>query len=212
MEHCPLCRHDASVLFHTDKFRIYLRCTVCDLVYVPDEMILSSDRERERYLEHNNSIDDEGYIGFLSRSLLPLLNVCSAESRILDFGSGPVPVLSTLIKDLGLAVASYDPFFQNDESVLNARYDVIISTEVFEHITNLSETLRLLFSILNSDGRLIIQTSFYPDKEAFRGWHYKNDLTHIRFFSMNTFVWAGNSLNATVTFPEADVTVMQKIL
>jgi hypothetical protein len=48
------------------------------------------------------------------------------------------------------------------------------------------------------------------DEDAFRTWHYKNDLTHVCFFSPPTFTWLARQWNAELTFAGNDVVLFQK--
>lgn len=211
MEHCPLCGNSNGEFFFKDKFRTYLQCPACSLLFVPAEYIPSVKEEKERYLQHNNSIDDSAYVAFLSKSIIPLVSLSDSNSKILDYGSGPNPVLADYMSSMGLYIDKFDPYFHNDTTVLSRNYDAVVSTEVFEHIQNLAAVLEKIWSMLNKKGWLIIQTSPYPEAKAFRGWNYKNDSTHIRFFSSETFVWIKQNLNAQLSFPEPSVAVFHKI-
>jgi hypothetical protein len=46
--------------------------------------------------------------------------------------------------------------------------------------------------------------------EAFSRWHYKNDLTHVCFFSRESWQWWAGQNNATVCFPDSDVILLRK--
>jgi len=43
------------------------------------------------------------------------------------------------------------------------------------------------------------------DKKAFSTWHYKNDPTHICFFSEATFQWTAEQLGMRLKVVEKDV-------
>ncbi len=210
MQHCPLCKFQKSTLFCKDSQREFLKCERCSLVYVPDNFLPDEETEKSRYLEHNNSIDDHRYVYFLSKSLLPTLSLTTSTSRILDFGSGPEPVLSTILLDMGLTVDKYDPFFNKNNSVFQKTYDIIISTEVFEHIFNLHSTVAFFCNMLTPGSSCIIQTALYPDTEIFQNWYYKNDITHTRFFSDKTLQWMSLILRADLSIPEPQVAVFTK--
>ena len=84
--HCPLCGARDNRFFCKDRCRAYLRCPDCALVFVPPEYFLSRAAERAEYDLHENSLDDPGYRGFLSRLAQPLLQRLPDGARGLDFG------------------------------------------------------------------------------------------------------------------------------
>jgi hypothetical protein len=53
-------------------------------------------------------------------------------------------------------------------------------------------------------------TKLAPDKNAFSCWHYKNDPTHVCFFSQPTFQWLAIQWDADIIFAEKDVVLFHK--
>jgi hypothetical protein len=53
-------------------------------------------------------------------------------------------------------------------------------------------------------------TKLVQDYEAFARWHYKNDDTHICFFSRSTFEWLADQWQAELTFAGKDVILFYK--
>ncbi|MBQ50758.1 MAG: methyltransferase, partial [Leeuwenhoekiella sp.] len=104
---CPLCKHDSDY-FGTYQGRIYNRCTFCASVFLDPNDLPSAKAEKKRYDKHENSLDNKGYLQFLE----PLRNVIikneSATQTGLDYGCGPNPVLSKLLKKEGFTVKQYD--------------------------------------------------------------------------------------------------------
>jgi len=49
------------------------------------------------------------------------------------------------------------------------------------------------------------------DKARFENWHYKNDITHVSFFSEATFRFLGQRDGLDVAFPADDVVLLKKI-
>jgi hypothetical protein len=47
-------------------------------------------------------------------------------------------------------------------------------------------------------------------REDFPRWHYKNDLTHIRFYSPETFRWLAAKWGADLQFPAEDVALFRR--
>jgi len=67
-----------------------------------------------------------------------------------------------------------------------------------------------LWSCLKPSGVLGIMTKRVIDQEAFSRWHYKDDLTHVCFYSTETFQWLAAQWHATVTFSGNDVVLLMK--
>jgi len=83
-------------------------------------------------------------------------------------------------------------------------------TEVIEHIANPQLLLTQLNSILKQAGILAIMTKRVIDQQAFSTWHYKNDPTHICFYSLKTFEWIGRTLNWRLEIIDKDVVFFYK--
>jgi 2-polyprenyl-3-methyl-5-hydroxy-6-metoxy-1,4-benzoquinol methylase len=60
---------------------------------------------------------------------------------------------------------------------------------VIEHFRQPNQELHKLFALLKPKGILGIMTKLVIDADAFSRWHYKNDLTHVSFFSRDTLQW-----------------------
>ena len=184
---CPLCdAHQASEFF-ADRRRTYVRCGNCMLVFVPPEFYLGLEAERREYELHENEVGDPGYRRFLSRLAEPLQTRLEPGARGLDFGCGPGPALAEMLREAGFSMALYDPFFHPESEVLEEKYDFITATEVVEHLHRPGQELRDLWQRLRPGGVLGIMTKLVIDREAFSRWHYKNDQTHVVFFSETTF-------------------------
>jgi len=212
---CPLCCYGDAIAYHQDKTRLYLNCRVCDLVFVPPAQHLSAVDEKACYDLHNNQADDPGYRRFLDRLFSPMCERLTPGASGLDIGCGPGPTLSGMFEDMGHAVALYDPFYAPDTSVLSARYDFITLSEVIEHMATPGSDMDNLWSCLKPGGWLGIMTKRVHDLEAFRGWHYITDPTHISYFSEETFRWMtarwtamGHAANLTVV--GSDVVLIEK--
>jgi hypothetical protein len=68
-------------------------------------------------------------------------------------------------------------------------------TEVIEHLRDPKFELERLVSMLNPNGFLSIMTSFYNESIDFKTWWYKNDFTHIAFYSHQTFEYIAKRFN-----------------
>jgi len=207
---CPLCAAPDPHRFHQDRHRDYFQCPNCSLVFVPLEQFPSPQQEKAQYDLHENSSHDPNYRRFLSRLFDPMQARIRPESRGLDFGSGPGPTLSLMFTEAGHSMAIYDPFYAPDPSVLEAQYDFITATEVVEHLHHPARNLNKLWSCLKPGGTLGIMTKLVLNQEAFRKWHYKNDPTHVCFFTRTSFAWLGAQWQAELLFPAQDVILLGK--
>lgn len=208
---CPLCSDSGANFYHQDKKRRFFECPQCYLVFAEPEAHLQAHDEKAIYNLHSNSPDDEGYRRFLSRVSSPLLEkLHQGPAQGLDFGCGPGPTLSVMLEEAGHQVALYDPYFSPDKSVLEHSYDFITCTEAIEHFNTPAKEWRLLLSILKPGGWLAIMTKLVIDAEAFSRWHYKNDPTHVSFFSRNTFMYLAKRDGLQLEFVGSDVILMRK--
>lgn len=207
---CPLCGASQNHFFFRDKRRDYWRCEVCALVFVLPEFFLDTESEKQQYDLHENSAGDEGYRQFLGRLAEPLLTHLKPAATGLDFGCGPAPVLANMLSDAGHRVALYDCFYVRDESVWQQKYDFVTATEVVEHLHAPQLELARLWQVLNPGGCLALMTKLVIGVEAFSRWHYKNDPTHVCFFSKTTFEWWAKKHAAEITFVGSDVILLRK--
>ncbi|PLX24939.1 MAG: methyltransferase [Salinivirgaceae bacterium] len=202
--HCPLCENIKHVEFSSDKHRDYYQCNNCELIFVsPNQRPLPSD-EKARYMTHNNDDDNEGYVRFLSRIIDPLSNRVHESAKGLDYGCGPNPVLSKLLSKRGFDMSYFDPFFFNTRELLDKKYDFIVYTEVAEHMFDPQREFEFLFSRLSGNGTLALMTNLYTDKIDFDKWHYKNDTTHVCFYTEKSIKWISTYFNykAEVILPD----------
>jgi len=207
---CPLCSSTISLPFYKDEKREYKQCSYCSLVYVLKESLLDEACEKARYDLHTNSPDDENYRKFLSKVSLPVMQRVTEGAKGLDFGSGPGPTLSLIFEEAGYEMNIYDHFYARDKEILEQKYDFITSTEVVEHLYKPKEVLDGLWSILNEKGLLCLLTQVYPEKDDFVKWYYKNDPTHVCFFSFETMQWLANEWQAELEILGKDVFVFTK--
>jgi Methyltransferase domain len=208
---CPLCvPSSGSSLFHSDTVRDYYRCKHCSLIFVPPEYFLSSEEEKAEYDHHQNSPDDAGYRTFLSKLFTPMLERIPPNSLGLDFGSGPGPTLSVMFEEQGHSVTLYDPFYAPNRNVLRVEYDFVCASEVVEHFQNPEVDLELIWSLVKPRGWLGVMTGIAQDREAFAGWRYKDDRSHIVFFSVETMEWIARKWQVDMFCVERGVFLFQK--
>jgi len=167
---------------------IYFHCKNCDFIF--SSKLPTIEQEQKQYSHHNNSLNNGGYVemfeNFIDAAISPYANT---EKQVLDYGSGPEPVLSTLLKKRDFNVQIYDPLYAKDETFKDKKFSTIVSTEVFEHFHTPYETIKELIEILEDGGILSFQTMFHPeDNEKFLNWWYRRDPTHVCFFSHKTLI------------------------
>lgn len=212
---CPLCSNNEleeifDPLFHKhaqkwsqtlelskdllEKGPHFFLCSNCKGIFRHPELILKSDLELSRYQTHNNTLEDPRYLKYLSQSLEFFETWMTPGSRGLDFGCGPSPGFRRLSQEKPYAIESYDKYFGPYE--LSPPYDFILVHEVIEHLTNPKEIFKNLGQWLKPNGYLFIRTELHThDLETFLKWYYKNDHTHVFFYSQETFEFVAQHYN-----------------
>ncbi|GGD71954.1 hypothetical protein GCM10011357_28710 [Lacimicrobium alkaliphilum] len=105
----------------------------------------------------------------------------------------------------------YDPFYFPDEQAFSQTYDFITCSEAIEHFFYPGQVWYRWMSILKNHGWLAIMTKRVIDRDAFSTWHYKNDPTHVCFFSEKTFHWLAHQFNMRLEVSGPDVVLLQKL-
>lgn len=211
---CPLCQQNKIKLFYSDARREYWRCQRCDLIFVPAKFFLSAEAEKTRYQQHNNDPSDQKYCRFLSRIIPPMIPHLSPNATGLDFGCGPFPdekpALAMLFEQAGFPMKIYDPFFAPDKKPLHQKYDFIVSTESIEHFYRPFDEVNALFKLLLPSGVLGIMTRRHESIDDFASWGYKDDPSHVCFFSKQSFRWIAERWQTTLEFIDNDIMILQK--
>lgn len=211
MPACPLCHGASANDFCQDQRRAYFRCQVCALIFADPATLPSPEEEKARYDKHENSPDDQDYRRFLSRLANPLAERLGNQPlEGLDFGCGPAPTLSVMLEEMGYSMATYDPYFARTPSVLGKHYDFVTCTEAIEHFHAPGKEWKLLVDMVKPGGWLGLMTKLATDAEAFEQWHYRNDLTHVSFFSQKTFRYLAQRDGLEVEFIDDDVILLRR--
>lgn len=209
---CPLCLTPGATKHASDKKRSYYLCNTCQLLFVSPEDFPSLEDEKAEYDLHENNPDDPRYRQFLNQLFEPLNERLQPGSHGLDFGSGPGPTLSLMLEEAGHTVALYDPFYANSPENLEQTYDFVCATEVVEHLHHPRATLAQIWNCVKPGGYLGVMTQLWSEQPSFERWRYKNDKTHVIFFSKETLVWLRQQWNATLHIINRNVTLFQKSL
>lgn len=207
---CILCGDTSIQRFYRNEYYTYLHCQNCDLVFATPDERLTSAEEKQRYDQHENDPDDKEYRNFLDQLFTPLYNRLSPGSYGLDYGSGPGPTLSVMFEEAGHPMEIFDPFYANNRSVFDMRFDFITSTETVEHFYYPAREFERLWSILKPGGYLGIMTLLRPQDLPFSEWHYIRDDTHVSLYSKDTFSWLADHLNAGLQFYGDRVIILRK--
>lgn len=193
-EPCLLCGSPETRLHHQNKRRIFLRCEICDAITVPTHYHLTTSQESEEYAMHQNDPADAGYRRFLGKLIPHVQAQVEPGAEGLDFGCGPGPTLHLMLQDLGYAMAIYDPIFASDPAALARQYDFITCTEVVEHFNQPMQSWQQLASLLKSGAILAVMTWLHDEIDNFKTWRYKDDPTHVIFYSTHTLNWIAEQL------------------
>ncbi|QYA24991.1 class I SAM-dependent methyltransferase [Gramella sp. MT6] len=183
---CPLCQSSGK-LFFRNKSHTYLKCTYCFGIYMCADQLPKPEEEIVRYLNHNNDVNDVKYQNFVSPIVHSIFQDFKPNSSNgLDYGAGTGPVITKILNDHNYKITIYDPFFANNKGLLNHTYDYVVSCEVIEHFHNPSEEFKKLYKMLIKGGKLYCMTHLYNSEIQFENWYYKNDPTHVFFYSQET--------------------------
>lgn len=191
--------------------KAYFRCRVCQLTFLDPSARLDQAHEKAEYLLHENDPADAGYRAFLSQLVEPLVPRLREGAEGLDYGCGPGPTLSGMLRERGLTVADYDPYFAPDQALLENRYDFVTCTEVVEHFCDPQNEFVRLDRLLKPNGWLGIMTSLLDNDEGFERWHYRRDPTHVVFYKRITFEFLGRRLGWVPEFPARRVVLFRKL-
>lgn len=204
---CPLCESPLTA----KKDDVYFDCTNCRaLVKAPDRFPTTSE-EKERYLEHDNDVEDPRYQKFTAPIHNFILKHYETHHKGLDFGSGTGPVISKVLGDHGYDILQYDPFFAPNENMLKRQYDYIACCEVVEHFHHPKREFAILKSLLKSGGRLLIMTFLYREEIDFKNWVYRNDDTHVFIFRKETIEFVAGHFDFDVERLEKRFVVLKKV-
>lgn len=207
---CPVCEQGWLQDFRRVKQQQYLRCTHCQATVMAPGCRLSRDQEKAIYDQHRNDPQDPGYRNFLNRLAQPLLAQIPSGARGLDFGCGPGPALALMLREAGMAVSLYDPFYHPDSAVLARQYDFVTCTEVVEHLHEPAKVFRQLYALLRPGGWLGIMTCFQTDDARFDNWHYRRDPTHVVFYRQHSLQVIADQLGLELLVPAKDVALFRR--
>lgn len=180
---------ETSAVYNTGE---YFFCPECKAIFLNASSRLVPDEEKLRYLEHDNTLANEGYRRYLEEIIEALEKafpdaVCP-PLRVLDWGCGPVPSLVALFEQRAYTAYGYDPYFFPTLPQPGITFPLITCIEVAEHFAAPRTDFSLISSYLSPGGILALRTNLheceYPDFEPFfSSWWYRQDKTHCTLYS-----------------------------
>ena len=207
---CVVCKNNSAEVFKVIDKKKYWKCNTCFAKFLDKTHYLDSKLEKNRYLEHNNNIDDISYRNFLSKLSLSLEKKLSTGDYGLEFGCGHGPALADMLRLKGYMVDLYDPFFYPNKNVLEKKYNFITCTETIEHFFNPYNEFKLLDNLLLDNAWLGIMTCFLSEESQFENWYYRKDPTHVVFYAEKTFRIIAEQRNWTCEIPTKDIALFCK--
>jgi SAM-dependent methyltransferase len=184
---CRLCHHKA--VWFCDNFKKpidFFRCIYCKSIFKEKDNFLDHNAEKTRYETHNNDVKDIRYQKFVSPITDAVFDEFSNDALGLDYGCGTGPVASYILEKKGFKMTLFDPFFYTETSYSQKKYNFIICCEVMEHFHQPDKEFKHLKELLSKNGVLYCKTKMISDNisvDAFKAWHYKDDPTHVFFYT-----------------------------
>ena len=202
---CPCCR---NIITFTSASS-FAHCIHCDAYSKDPYQLLNELEEKNRYLLHDNTLDNAGYIQFLTPLAQIIKKHVSHDSLGLDYGCGPVFALEKAL-DGYTHLNHYDLFFHPNKEVFNTTYDYIVLSEVIEHLKRVDEVIKLCLQSLKSNGMLFIQTLRHDDVKKIDAWWYTKEPTHIFFLSLQTFEFIATHYQLEIIEVTPRIVVLKK--
>lgn len=187
MDLCPLCHQNNFT--RRDDIPKFFNCLNCGIIFRDTAHYMTAEQEKARYLTHNNDVNDIRYQDFVRPVVHGVLRSFLPTAKGLDFGAGTGPVIAKLLRDKGFEINLWDPFFHPDETVLNEAYPFIVCCEVMEHFHYPLKEFQRMKNLLKPGGKLFCMTWLFSDEIVFKNWNYKNDRTHVIFYTEQTLQW-----------------------
>lgn len=96
---CPVCGAITSPHQHPRFDWLFHVCPWCELIFKDPKHLPSESESLKQYGFHQNDCSNQGYVDylldFIHQSVMPFIQ----SGFVLDYGSGPNPVLATLLKE-----------------------------------------------------------------------------------------------------------------
>jgi len=215
MNKCKICHCNTSVIIDAKTGKLYHKCLSCEYISLDEKSYIDAGDEKKHYDKHHNNLESLGYVNMFEALVDEFVTPHAKNiKRALDFGCGEGEVLPIVLERTGVTCDRYDYFYFPDKVYKNKVYDMVVSTEVFEHLTKPLDELKELLTHIKKDGYLLLMTAFHPanDEEFFKWW-YIRDITHIGFFTIKTFEYLAKKYNLKIiNNNEKNIILFQKII
>ena len=179
---CSLC-NSVTTFFIEHKNRSFYKCTHCDSILLDTNHYLEFNDEKQRYDKHSDDIEDEGYQQFVDPIVKAVKQGFKESDKGLDYGCGKTAIIENLLKRKQYAIVGYDPIYFSNQEILTSKYNYITCCEVVEHFYHPQQEFFKLSQLLLPEGKLFLKTNLFKDTIDFKGWWYKNDPTHVIFYT-----------------------------
>ena len=151
---CHICNEPTMMFMDQKNQMLYQHCKACEYIFKHPSVFQTIEDQKARYDLHENEVESEGYRAYFKRFLDFVLPLVQNPQSALDFGCGESSLLASMLEEEGIACDYYDPLYHPDGLVDSKKYDLIVSTEVFEHLHHPKETFSQLVNMLNPGGTL----------------------------------------------------------
>lgn len=142
---CPACKSKASLLFIKDK-ETYNLCKSCGTISVkgglPQKDMVGGTGDRS----HQDIIRASRFEYLYQR-------------RVLDYGCGNGNLVD-VCNSQGLDTDGYDQYNKKYDYIKDIKYDLVSMVEVIEHLSAPFNDLDIIYSLLNNNGFVYIETTF----------------------------------------------------
>ena len=185
----------------------HFRCSGCGFVF--NDVLSNGDIQalyREEYWQEHASLSRVSPMLCMRLLMLAsgLLGKPLENAEILDFGCGQGRFVEEARRELGLRVWGTDinpPPFGREYFVPdlgNRRFDVIVATEVIEHLPQPRATFESIFDHLSPGGVFAFQTTYWNDQVCDRDWWYLGPAHgHVSFYSAGSLEWLAKHLGVS---------------
>ena len=192
---------DGEVFTHP-SFKINV-CSNCNLYFksgIPDYDTLN------RYYETlDNSYEDLDFLFPTDRKTIQVINTIGTDLKVLDYGCGTGRILNRLdagtakygteLNSESIRIARSRDITIIDDSLLknySAYFDVVILTDVFEHLYKPLELIKTLTGCIKPGGKMIIVTGnsdAIVHKKYSSGYWYFQLFSHLQMLNANYAKW-----------------------
>lgn len=214
MKNCKICNSTTTLLKDEKTLKSYHKCSTCRYIFLDESFYVDENREKRHYDKHHNNLESLGYVKMFEDLVDEfVLGLSPPIKQALDFGCGEGEVLPIVLERNEISCDRYDIFYFPKKIYENKKYDLIVSTEVFEHLQNPLEVFKKLLLHVEDNGYLLLMSGFHPNYDSeFLKWWYIRDITHIGFFHLDTFKYLEKELNLKIVkHNDKNIIMFQKL-